>query len=95
MPGYLIADIEVTNQDMFDEYRKVVPATIEKYGGEYIIRGGAAEALEGDWNPNRVVVLKFESLERAKEWYNSDEYQSILSLRTGASNGNVIMVDAP
>ena len=95
MPGYLIADIEVTNQDMFDEYRKVVPATIEKYGGEYIIRGGAAEALEGDWNPNRVVVLKFESLERAKEWYNSDEYQAILSLRTGASNGNVIMVDAP
>ncbi len=72
-----------------------MPATIEKYSGEYIIRGGAAEALEGDWNPNRVVVLKFESLERAKEWYNSDEYQAILSLRTGASNGNVIMVDAP
>jgi uncharacterized protein (DUF1330 family) len=95
MPGYLIADIEITDQDMYDEYGKVVPATIEKYGGEYIIRGGTAEALEGDWNPKRIVVLKFESLDKAKEWYNSEEYQAILRLRTNASNGNAIMVETP
>lgn len=95
MPGYLIADIEITDLDMYDEYRKVVPATIEKYGGEYIIRGGTAEALEGDWNPKRIVVLKFESLDKAKEWYNSEGYQAILRLRTNASNGNAIMVETP
>lgn len=95
MAGYLIADIEVTDQEKFDEYRKVVPDTIAKYGGEYIIRGGIAEALEGDWNPHRIVVLKFESLERAKEWYHSDDYQAIIGLRTGASNGNAIMVEMP
>ena len=50
---------------------------------------------EGDWTPNRIVVLKFESLARAKEWYNSDDYQGIIGLRLGASNGNAIMVEMP
>jgi uncharacterized protein (DUF1330 family) len=80
---------------MFDEYRKVVPATIEKYGGEFIIQGEAAEAVEGDWNPKRIAILKVESIEKVKEWYNSEKYQAILSLRTDASNSNVIFVDAP
>lgn len=95
MAGYLIADIEVTDQEKYDEYRKVVPETIAKYGGEFLIRGGVGENLEGDWNPKRIVVLKFESLDRAKEWYNSEEYQSIVGLRLDASNGNAIMVEAP
>ena len=95
MPGYLIADITVTDQEGFDAYRKEVPDTIAKYGGEYVIRGGVAEALEGDWTPNRIVVLKFESLARAKEWYNSEEYQRIIGLRLDSSKGEIIFVDAP
>ncbi len=67
-----------------------MPATIEKYSGEFIIGGGATEVLEGDWNPKRIVVLKFKSLDKVKEWYNSEEYQAILSLRTDTSNGNAI-----
>ena len=95
MPGYLIADITVTDQEGFDAYRKEVPDTIAKYGGEYVIRGGVGEAVEGDWNPNRIVVLKFESLARAKEWYNSEEYQRIIGLRLDSSKGEIIFVDAP
>lgn len=95
MAGYLIADIEVTDPEKYEDYRKVVPDTIAKYGGEFVIRGGVGEALEGDWKPNRIVVLKFESLERAKEWYNSDDYQGIIGLRFGASEGKAIFVDAP
>lgn len=93
MAGYLIADIEVTNQDMYDEYRKVVAETITKYGGEFLVRAGAAERMEGDWEPNRVVILKFDSVERVKEWYNSDDYQAIIGLRTNASNGNAVIVE--
>ena len=59
------------------------------------IQGGAAEAVEGDWNPKRIAILKFGSIEKVKEWYNSEEYQAILSLRTDASTGNVIFVDTP
>ena len=94
MAGYLIADILVTDQEKYDEYRKVVPETIAKYGGEFLIRGGVGENLEGDWSPNRIIVLKFESLDRAKEWYNSEEYQGIIGLRFGASTGNAIIVEA-
>ena len=55
MAAYLIADITVQNPEVFAEYRKQVPATVEKYGGRYLARGGAHEALEGDWRPSRVM----------------------------------------
>lgn len=93
MAGYIIGDIEITDPDRYTEYRGKVPETVAKYGGEFLVRGGAAESLEGDWNPNRIVVLKFESVARAKEWYNSGEYQAIIGIRQGASNGNVVVVE--
>jgi len=74
MPAYIILEIEVTDPVGFEEYKKRAAATVEQYGGKYIVRGGACETLEGDWKPKRIVVLKFDNMERAKAWLNSPEY---------------------
>ena len=74
MPAYIIVEIEVTDPVGFEEYKKRAAATVEQYGGKYIVRGGACETLEGDWKPKRLVVLEFDNMERAKAWLNSPEY---------------------
>ena len=93
MPAYIIADLDVTDPAGFEEYRKVVPATIEKYGGRYLVRGGAMETLEDDWQPKRVVELEFPSLDQAKRWYNSEEYRDPKALRFKTAKTKVILVD--
>ena len=93
MAAYVIAEIEVTDPEVFEEYRGQVPGTIEKYGGKYLVRGGAVEKAEGDWDPKRLVILQFENMARAKEWYNSEEYRGPKSLRHRSANTNVIMVE--
>ena len=86
MAAYVIADVEVTDPALFEDYRGKVSATIEKYGGRYVARGGKVETLEGDWQPHRVVILEFPSYERAREWYNSPEYKPLIALRQRAAN---------
>ena len=93
MPAYVIADLDVTDPAGFEEYRKVVPATIEKYGGRYLVRGGAMETLEGDWPWKRVVVLEFPSLEQAKRWYNSEDYRDPKALRFKTARSKLILVE--
>ncbi len=93
MAAYVIADVEVINPEAYEEYRPRVPATVEKYGGKYLVRGGAAETAEGSWTPQRMVVLEFSSMERAREWYNSPEYSEIRPIRHRNANSNVIFVD--
>ena len=93
-PGPLaIADIEVTNPSAYEEYRPRVPATIEKYDGKYVVRSASAETVEGTWIPKRLVVLELPSMERAKEWYASPEYNEIRELRFKNANSNVVFVD--
>ena len=93
MPGYVIGNINVTDPDAFEQYRGMVPATIAAYGGKYLVRGGVADVVEGDWNPNRLVVLEFESVERAREWYNSPEYTPAKAVRLKASTGDLLFVE--
>jgi uncharacterized protein (DUF1330 family) len=69
MPGYVIAEVTVTDPLGFEEYRRLVPSTIARYGGRYVVRGGKTETLEGDWQPTRLVVLEFDSVERARQWW--------------------------
>ena len=61
MAGYVIADVDVTDPELFAEYRKLVSATVEQYGGKYLVRGGETAVLEGNWTPTRTVVIEFES----------------------------------
>ena len=93
MPAYFIAEIEITDPVGFDEYRQLVPATIQQYGGRYIVRGGATETLEGDWQPQRVVVLEFPSLEQARSWYNSEAYRAPKALRFKTAKSKVILAE--
>ncbi len=93
MSAYIIVDVKVTDLQTYQGYTKLVPATVEAYGGKFIVRGGKAETLEGDWQPNRVVVLEFASVEKAKAWWNSDEYREPKALRHSASEAQMIVVE--
>jgi uncharacterized protein (DUF1330 family) len=93
MAAYLIVDLDVKDPSKLESYRREVPATIAKYGGRYIVRGGAAETLEGDWQPKRLVVLEFPSMEALKRWYNSDDYKPLLKTRVAHCKSNAIAVE--
>ena len=93
MAAYVIAQIEVTDQAAYDEYRKGVQATIAAHGGRFLVRGGAVEVLEGDVIPKRVVVLEFPDADAALRWYRSPEYQPLLALRKRASLASLYVVE--
>ncbi len=93
MPAYFIVDVEVTDPAGFEEYRQLVPGTVQKYGGRFLVRGGAVETLEGDWQPKRVVVLEFPSLAQAKRWYNSEDYRDPKALRFKTAKTKLILVE--
>ena len=93
MPGYVIADVEVTDPAAYEEYRTLVPATVAKYGGRYLVRGGAHEVREGDWRPTRVVVLEFPSVADARRWYDSEEYRPAKAIRHRAARSKVLIVE--
>ena len=91
MPAYLIAQINVTNEDSYKEYLAKVTPTVEKYGGEYIIRAGKFKTVLGNWDYKRNVVIEFPSLEKAKEFYNCPEYQPIKKIRLDNAENNLII----
>jgi len=93
MPAYIIAEIEVTDPERYDEYRKLVPATLAAYGGRFVVRGGAAERLEGTQDPARIVIIEFDSVEQAKRWWSSEEYREAKALRQEAAEGRMIVVE--
>ncbi len=93
MVAYLIVDVDVKDPVRYAEYVQQVPPTIAKYGGKFLVRGGKTEVIEGTWQPKRVVVLEFESVARAKEWYHSEEYRGPRDIRWSASTANLIVVE--
>ena len=90
--GYIIAELEITGMEGYQEYREKVPAVIAAYGGRYLVRAGEAKLLEGSGGPGRMVVLEFDSPEQAMKWYNSPEYQAILPIRLRNATGRAICV---
>jgi uncharacterized protein (DUF1330 family) len=93
MPGYVIAEVEVTDPAGFEEYRKQVSATIQKYGGRYVVRGGACQRLEGDREPGRLVVIEFSTVEQARRWYDSEEYRDPKALRFKTARSRLLLVE--
>jgi uncharacterized protein (DUF1330 family) len=93
MAAYIIVDLEITEPVEYEEYKKLAGATVEKYGGKYIVRGGKCETLEGDWKPKRIVVLEFENAERAKAWLNSPEYAEPRKMRHRTAKTQMILVE--
>jgi len=93
MAAYVIVDLDVKDPGALESYRREVPATVAKYGGRFIVRGGAFEVLEGDWTPKRVVVLEFPTMDALKRWYRSNDYKPLLTERQRHSRANLIAVD--
>ena len=93
MAAYVIVDIEVHDDPGMAEYRKLVPATVEKYGGRFAVRGGTFEVREGSWQPKRIVLLEFPSMDAARRWYDSPEYAPLLAMRLKAARANLVIVD--
>lgn len=93
MAAYFIVEIDIQDPKGFEEYRQKVPATIERYGGRYLIRGGRQETIEGTWRPKRIVLLEFPSVEQAKRWYDSPEYRPLRELRLRTAHGHIVLVE--
>jgi len=93
MSAYLVAHLAVTDPQAFEAYRAAVPEVIARFGGRYLVRGGAVETLEGEWRVPRLVIIAFDSMAQAKRFYESPEYQEILPLRLAAADGEVVLVE--
>jgi uncharacterized protein (DUF1330 family) len=93
MPAYFVVDLEVTDPIGIEEYRNGVPATIAKYGGKYLVRGGACAKIEGQWEPKRLVILEFPSVEQARKWYDSVDYRDLKALRFKTAKTNLVLVE--
>ena len=93
MKAYIIVDVSVTDAQQFEEYKKLTPDSLKPFGGRFCVRGGPIHILEGEWKPERIVVLEFPSLENASAWWSSSEYAPAKALRQTAAITNMIMLE--
>jgi uncharacterized protein (DUF1330 family) len=93
MAAFVIAEIQVTDPVKYKEYVETVPATIATFGGRYVARGGRVETLEGEHQPERLVVVEFDSIERAKAWWSSEEYRAPKLIRQSSARARIILVE--
>jgi uncharacterized protein (DUF1330 family) len=93
MSAYVLANVTVKDPVRYEDYRRLVTPTLAKYGGRFIVRGGKVEVLEGDWQPNRLVVVEFPSVEHARQWWSSPEYSEAKLIRQATSEGTLIILE--
>ena len=93
MPIYFIVDIEVHDQSTYMEYVARVPATVEQYGGRYVVRTGEAVPVWGGWEPDRLIILEFDDVEALDRWRTSPEYAEVAPLRERSTKTKAIVVD--
>ncbi|VWC17749.1 DUF1330 domain-containing protein [Burkholderia lata] len=93
MSAYVVFDIDIHDVEAYQAYRRLGAPTVAEYGGRFLVRGVEVETLEGEWSPKRVVVLEFESAERARAWYRSEGYQAAKLLREPAARTTGILAE--
>ncbi|TFH44478.1 MAG: DUF1330 domain-containing protein [Lysobacterales bacterium] len=93
MTAYIVVEVEVKDPKRYADYKTMVPASLESFGGKFLVRGGAVEKLEGNWEPSRFVVIEFDSVEQAKRWWDSDEYREARNLRQATADTKMIVVE--
>lgn len=91
--AYIIANVDVTDPAQYEEYKRLSTIAMQAHGAQICIRGGKVEVLEGDWAPQRLVMLKFPSVEQARTFYNSVEYDAARKARQGAAVMRMIVVE--
>ena len=94
LPAFLIIEIAaVEDPELYAKYRASVSRNLDAGGGRYLVRGGPIEILEGDWRPNRIVVVRFDSADKARAWWNSSEYAQLKKMRQRSTRTNMILVE--
>ena len=93
MPAYVIVQVDIRDPVAYERYKALAPESIAAYGGRYIARGGQSEALEGEWEPRRVVILEFDDVARARAWHESPEYREARALRHACAQSQMIVVE--
>ncbi len=94
MAAYVIADVKVSNPEQYKQYMALSPGAIAAAGGRFIVRGGPHETLEGQWRPNRLVIIEFPDLPKAKAFYDSQLYREARDARAGATEFfNMVVVE--
>jgi len=93
MAAYVVVQVDVKDPVRYADYRAMVPASLEKYGGRFVIRGGQVHPMEGTWNPKRLVMVEFPSVEQAKAWWASPEYADAKALRQATAESQLIIIE--
>lgn len=93
MPGYVVLSVEVLDAERYQEYARMGPPTVAQYGGRYLVRGGQVERRSGSWEPKRLVILEFPSVEQARTWWDSPEYAPARALREACAVSDVVIVE--
>jgi uncharacterized protein (DUF1330 family) len=93
VPAYVVIDVKSTDPEKAARYRERSGPSVEQHGGRFVVRGGAVDVLEGDWEPERIVVIEFASREAARAWYDSDDYRAARAVRQGGGTWNMVVVD--
>ncbi len=93
MSAYVIVDVKVTDPNAYEAYKQLAPAAIEAFGGEYLARGGAVDVFEGNRTPNRTVILRFESMVKARAWVDSEEYREARMARHKSAVSHMMVVE--
>lgn len=93
MPAYIVVEVNVHNPAEYENYKKLTPGSLKNYQGKFIVRGGKTETLEGDWNPQRFVMLEFPTVTLAKAWWASKEYAPAKALRQRTASSKMIVVE--
>ena len=93
MKAYVIVDVKITDPDRYGEYKKLTPGSLVPFDGKFVVRGGESETLEGTWQPGRIVVLEFPSMQKARAWWSSEGYAPAKALRQSASVTQMILLE--
>jgi len=93
MPAYVIVETDISDPVQYEQYKAASPGAVAAGGGRFVVRGGELAVLEGDWSPSRLVILEFDDLEAARQWYASEQYQDAKKLREGAARLNMVAVE--
>ena len=93
MSAYIVVEVNIIKTERYEEYKPLATASIEKFGGKYIVRGGNSEIIEGDQPLHRIVILEFESMEQGLAWYHSEEYKEGRVLRNAITESRMYIVE--
>jgi uncharacterized protein (DUF1330 family) len=93
MAAYVVVEIDIHDAETYERYKQLAPPSIALYGGRYLVRGGATEALEGTWHPKRFVILEFPTEQQARAWWSSPEYAPAKALRQASTQTNMLLVE--